>query len=599
MIIFWSKKSNGGYGDRLIGMGACIAIANVLGHEFKIMWDEDLSDLFDDYESSRHLPRLKSDNHYYFIDEKWKSSVLFETFDFTKWDGHTIVIETNQPIHYHLWRNESLKLAQSYVEVTKHAFNQMYSKYMKIKPHWLKTVLDMTQYHGIQLRFGDYYMTGDKNVHYLTPSRFKNLIGSLKSIYSPEDLIYLTTDNRDAYESLRGEFQNLQSYQVDKSMAHFDHTKDSSSLIQIILEHYTLAQTKSILTSLTSNFGISAGLIGGVQDIKLYHLGKHDDFTIENCDFTNFPRLKTTIPNEIYELPLQLYPINQHHKPIYLLCDRETYVYFEDYCQNLLPKIHTSIIIYHSANQDQLRIDNKNTYWFCNEIPYAIRDQIRSGKVNPTTVLLINTEQLSKPKCRDLIKDCFEQHIRVIDYDYHQSLMTQNSYHLYLPYQIGMKEWSQLRQYLQTVSKTADVAFCSVGKSARRQAIFDQLVKKGIKVIDVKGWGAERDRQLASAKILINIHYDVDYQIYEHMRCDRWLLAGQMVITEPSLSDSVNDVKDLLIIEPYDSIVTKVVDVLGHYDQNFKAFMATLKANQSNIINQRSLCLRKVVQVTA
>ena len=44
MIYFWSKKHNGGYGDRLVGVGACIAISILLGHDFQIIWDEDLSD---------------------------------------------------------------------------------------------------------------------------------------------------------------------------------------------------------------------------------------------------------------------------------------------------------------------------------------------------------------------------------------------------------------------------------------------------------------------------------------------------------------------------------------------------------------------------
>ncbi len=69
-----------------------------------------------------------------------------------------------------------------------------------------------------------------------------------------------------------------------------------------------------------------------------------------------------------------------------------------------------------------------------------------------------------------------------------------------------------------------------------------------------------------------------------------------MVITESSLSDPINDVKDLLITVAYTAIVDKVVEVLGNYPCYAQNFATKLKASQSNIINQRSLCLQKVIK---
>ncbi len=584
MIIFWSKKSNGGYGDRLVGIASCIALANVIGHQFRVIWDEDLSNVFSDYQSSKPLP--KSDYHYKWIDERWIQSSILMTMDFIQWKDQIILIETNQPIHYYLWYNQSLKLDRSYAEITRWAYQQIYSTYLIIKHPKKFIKLNVNSCVGLQLRFGDYYLTGNQNCHYITPKRFQNLQMTLNNLYVSNLPIYVTTDNSKALKVLKSQFVNLQSYQTSKS-THFDGSNKSLALAQIIREHVTLSQTSAILTSLTSNFGVTAGLIGGIQDIKFYHLDSHDHYQIEICDFVNYPRVKTQIPIEIYELPENLYPIATPIKTIYLVCSSESYCYYENYCQSL--QSHMRCIIIKMTSDTSLDLDLTCVYLFMNQIPTSILTQIQSNLNLRHCVYLVNTEQLTRQgHYQQIQKVLFEDHLKVIDYDYYQSLMMGSPHHYYLPYQMSVSEWIGLRQLIKTISKDYDCVFCDVGASKRRQHIYQTLIACGLTVLDVKGWGDVRDRQIARAKVLINVHYDVDYQIYEHMRCDRWLLAGQMVVTESSLSDIYLDIKDLLVIAPYETLYQSVLKIVKDYDNCQNQFNIKLENQLSSISNCRT-----------
>ena len=72
------------------------------------------------------------------------------------------------------------------------------------------------------------------------------------------------------------------------------------------------------------------------------------------------------------------------------------------------------------------------------------------------------------------------------------------------------------------------------------------------------------------------------------MRCDRWVLSGLLVVSENSLSDELLDLKDCLIIEPYDNLVDKIIDVINNYDVYCQQYKNQLEKNKVNIINQRS-----------
>ena len=253
------------------------------------------------------------------------------------------------------------------------------------------------------------------------------------------------------------------------------------------------------------------------------------------------------------------------NKRIYFVSDHHNFLGFEDYYNNLYHVIHDKpsltiqLIKYHNIQEIPIN-DSGNIYVFFNQIPSQILQLIPSSRL-----MLINTEQLTRSHWHILI-DIYSKHgIKIFDYDNYQS--TVNNYE-YLPYQVTDNEIHYLSKLLTHTVKNYDVAICSVNGSNRRASVVTRLRNMGISVIDVNGWGKSRDTQIASARILINIHYADNYQIFEHFRCDRWILSGMLIVSETSLSDPQFDCIDLIITSTYQDIVTTVIDVLCNCNKN-------------------------------
>jgi hypothetical protein len=108
-----------------------------------------------------------------------------------------------------------------------------------------------------------------------------------------------------------------------------------------------------------------------------------------------------------------------------------------------------------------------------------------------------------------------------------------------IPYQ-HTDEISSLRALVADTPKTSDVVFVGVGSSSR-QAVITALRESGVSVDTPWGFGEDRDAKIAAAKVLLNVHFDSAYNIFESIRCDRWLMAGNLVVSQPSLT-----------LQPYD-----------------------------------------------
>jgi len=266
---------------------------------------------------------------------------------------------------------------------------------------------------------------------------------------------------------------------------------------------------------------------------------------------------------------------------LYIIAHHSAYRAFEDYYDNLSKliekKYKVTIIIY--ENQKEIPIDNQGVYLFFGLIPPSF--------MKLPHVYLLNTEQISRKIWSLIIKNYIDAGRIIFDYNLYQTRLSQSSSHIYLPYQIDPDEDHYLTSLIEQTPKKYDVAFCSTNGSKRRNLIFSQLVEKGLNVIDVTGWKSSRDRDIASAKILVNIHFDTDYQIFEHMRCDRWIMAGLLVISENSLSDSINDLGNLVICDQYENLVDRIIDVVTHYESYYYQYLMKLGQEKSSIIVNR------------
>jgi hypothetical protein len=183
----------------------------------------------------------------------------------------------------------------------------------------------------------------------------------------------------------------------------------------------------------------------------------------------------------------------------------------------------------------------------------------------------------------------------VLNYNTYHVNTIKDKNHYYLPYQINLEEIDKLKRFGLT-DKKYDVIICTVN-SDKRSIIYNKLLEKGVKVYNIGGWEDRRDIEIAKGKILLNIHYNTHYKIYESLRCDRWLLSGMMVITENSIDDNELDVKDLLIIEKYDNLVDKVIEVLLNYEKYYNNYESLLLKKKEEIILNRKNKLNTVLNL--
>lgn len=89
-----------------------------------------------------------------------------------------------------------------------------------------------------------------------------------------------------------------------------------------------------------------------------------------------------------------------------------------------------------------------------------------------------------------------------------------------------------LRGLVAAGRKTHDFVFFG-SLSPRRDAVIAAVRAAGHTVLVLDGeWGAERDREVARARAILNVHFRDDYTVFEVFRCGRWIAAGMRVVTE-------------------------------------------------------------------
>ena len=137
---------------------------------------------------------------------------------------------------------------------------------------------------------------------------------------------------------------------------------------------------------------------------------------------------------------------------------------------------------------------------------------------------------------------------------------------IYLPYRRNKLEIERLRSFSKNPFEY-DVAI--IGNSPRREQLTDQLRHRGITVVHItKFWRDQRDMEVGKAKILLNVHASLmNYIIYEHIRCDRWVFAGKAIISEEcNNQESLELIGNNVLFAPYDELLQRVEEALASFD---------------------------------
>ena len=259
----------------------------------------------------------------------------------------------------------------------------------------------------------------------------------------------------------------------------------------------------------------------------------------------------------------------------YVVCADRSYPYFKEYIDFIVKAMELIFIKVTDVNSYEYINDPNEIYIFAHG-PYPINKLCHKK--------YINFEQMTISAVQSCIKTYKNAKIPIIDYSIENTKYNKSA--IYLPYQYDPDEINKLRKYYDTVPKIYDVAFVG-GLSIRRKKIINALKKIGIKVLVVTGWGDARDIKIASCKILLNIHYAKNYNIYESLRCDRWAFAQMPVISEDSPFCSLLDVKkhNLVNFCPYAKLVGVIHKLLHNLKQPSAADIKIVKKTRQKIFN--------------
>jgi hypothetical protein len=252
---------------------------------------------------------------------------------------------------------------------------------------------------------------------------------------------------------------------------------------------------------------------------------------------------------------------------IYLCYSAELHNFITEYVKTFIDVFDGRPLIVDYDNSHNNYSDN-NIYIFIQQIPDVLL-------LNPIKYMyLINIEQTTVPKYNYMINDIIEKKIKVIDYSIENIKILGNEI-LHLPYQYVDSDIDNLRNYINQSDKEYDIVIFG-DLNPRRQYIYDELVKKDIRVLHLNNiWGVQQDIKISTAKILLNIHFDDTHKIYESLNYDKWTFANMLIISEESLYHNILDVNELIIFENYDNIINKIIDVLNNYSEHYIQFIET------------------------
>lgn len=275
-----------------------------------------------------------------------------------------------------------------------------------------------------------------------------------------------------------------------------------------------------------------------------------------------------------------------------------SFPYVEEYAASIAVVFNAKLEVF-DANKAYI-IDKSKRYIFVSVLPYYLANQ--TAPEIRSKWFLVNVDQLVTRITMNRynhIKTMQRFGIRVLNYADDLRLKRDLGLDLeIIPCPISRTDRYHLMHLMKDAQMIYDVAFCGE-LSDRRKSVVDALSNKGLRVIHAQGWQLDRDLQIASAKILLNIHTFEDYRMYECLRCDRWAAAGKVVVSEDSVVESLgvdnHGSRHMIIESPYDKLVDTIIDVLNNYDHYRAQLMEYLRLNLAELIVKREKALVSVV----
>ena len=191
--------------------------------------------------------------------------------------------------------------------------------------------------------------------------------------------------------------------------------------------------------------------------------------------------------------------------------------------------------------------------------PIFIIDSVELYPNDTRPKIIYNIEQMTREKIRaySIPRMTKDDIVEVWDYSTANISILKNYIKnvVHVPMRLPLDTIIRYRNYRKT--PLYDVVFCGE-LSDYRNHILTQIEQRGFTVQRItNNYTNSRDIMIGKAKILLNIHYNEEYKIFESIRCEPWMACGLTVVSESSLDDSTR-----CIHVPYKELVDKVCSIL-------------------------------------
>lgn len=197
-------------------------------------------------------------------------------------------------------------------------------------------------------------------------------------------------------------------------------------------------------------------------------------------------------------------------------------------------------MIVYSSNKLLFKELEQFLYFYYSDTKYPI--SIQKPLLNQKQIVY-NTEQLCRPDLADFIESIKNNDYIHEVWDYSQiNIDILNKHGIYHTKHIPLKIWPEYKNKILSFNThniySYDIGFCGWVYGDHRLYILNQIKLSGltIDIIDNQYEDA-RDMRLSKCKILLNIHFDQNYKIFEQYRCFPWLDTKKIVVSENSLDN--------------------------------------------------------------
>uniref|UniRef100_A0A6C0I8S9 Glycosyltransferase 2-like domain-containing protein n=1 Tax=viral metagenome TaxID=1070528 RepID=A0A6C0I8S9_9ZZZZ len=207
-------------------------------------------------------------------------------------------------------------------------------------------------------------------------------------------------------------------------------------------------------------------------------------------------------------------------------------------------------VIYTNNTEEAINLKNVDKVIFVfevsNETVYDHFFNLNQTKKRSIELSILNTEPMNLNHRFQNIAQYLRKYQGIKVYDYSLAnihILNAHGFNntQHMPYLIYKTEQELLINLNQNTEKIYDFGIISRENPVivdRRLSVVNFLIKNGYTVNVIQGFKEPRDKQIATCRILLNIHganNGEEAKIFEHIRCDRLLAAGYKVLSEDCL----------------------------------------------------------------